>query len=446
MQSYSDRDFLNNDLTNATIDFSLQNSVTNLTVAMLASAAKTSDLNTSALSTQVATADAIKSYADGLLGANDAMVYKGVIDASGNPNYPAGDAGHTYKISVAGKIGGASGINVEVGDMVICLVDSTVTGDHATVGANWNIIQVNIDGSVVGPASSTDNAIVRFDGVTGKIIQNGLASVDDSGSVNIPTGQAYEINNVDILTADTLGSSVVTSSLTTVGTLSSGNATAVVDAATDALAGKVELATNAETQTGTDATRAVTPAGLASIGYTKYYTSTISNSTGATITAGTHGLTTALFAFVQDASRATHTGTADLSTGYDWATTNQDFSINVNGAGATTVNLITLTTDVATTVTAINAAFTTAGVSGVEAFASGINVGIRTTANGIGQSFVLAAGTTDALVTLGLTAGTYTGTGYNNSLIDTVIDDANQDVTWSVDTVAINGRIIIFGI
>ena len=368
---------------------------------------------------------------------------------STNPDYPAANAGDTYKISVAGKIGGASvpNVEVEVGDMIICLVDSTATGDHATVGANWNIIQVNIDGSVVGPASSTDNAIVRFDGFTGKVIQDGLASVDDSGSVNIPTGQAYEINNVDILTANTLGSSVVTSSLTAVGTLTTGNATAVVDAATDALAGKVELATNAETQTGTDATRAVTPAGLDSLSLLKQpYTATFSNSTGATVTAGTHGFTTVLFAIVQDASSATHTGTANLSTGFDWATTNQDFSINVNGTGATTVNLTTLTTNVATTVTAINAAFTTAGVSGVEAFASGINVGIRTTANGIGQSFILASGTTDALVTLGLTAGTYTGTGYNNSLIDTVIDDATQDVIWTVDTVAINGRIIIFGI
>ena len=192
MKSYVDRDFLNNDVTNATIDFSLQTAVTNLTVAMLASAAKTSDLSVSALSTQVATADAIKSYADGLLAANDAMVYKGVIDASGNPNYPAGDAGDTYKISVAGKIGGASvpNVEVEVGDMIICLVDSTATGDHATVGANWNIIQVNIDGSVVGPASSTDNAIARFDGFTGKVIQDGLASVDDSGSVNIQIGRA----------------------------------------------------------------------------------------------------------------------------------------------------------------------------------------------------------------------------------------------------------------
>ncbi len=36
-------------------------------------------------------------------------------------------------------------------------------------------------GDVVGPASATDNAIVRFDSTTGKLVQNSDASVDDSG-------------------------------------------------------------------------------------------------------------------------------------------------------------------------------------------------------------------------------------------------------------------------
>ena len=37
-------------------------------------------------------------------------------------------------------------------------------------------------GDVVGPASSTDNAVVRFDGVTGKLIQNGVATETDAGA------------------------------------------------------------------------------------------------------------------------------------------------------------------------------------------------------------------------------------------------------------------------
>jgi hypothetical protein len=82
------------------------------------------------------------------LASNDAMLYKGAIDASSNPNYPAADAGFTYRISVAGKIGGASGPNVEIGDMIISHVDGSAAGNHATVGANWDIIQSNVDGAV----------------------------------------------------------------------------------------------------------------------------------------------------------------------------------------------------------------------------------------------------------------------------------------------------------
>lgn len=96
-----------------------------------------------------ATQKAVKTYTGQIVAAQDAMVYKGVIDCSANPNYPAADAGWTYRISVAGKIGGASGVVVQVGDIAICLTDSTASGNQATVGANWNVIQANIDGALV---------------------------------------------------------------------------------------------------------------------------------------------------------------------------------------------------------------------------------------------------------------------------------------------------------
>ena len=39
-------------------------------------------------------------------------------------------------------------------------------------------------GNVAGPASSTDNAIARFDGTTGKIIQNSGVIVSDTNDVS----------------------------------------------------------------------------------------------------------------------------------------------------------------------------------------------------------------------------------------------------------------------
>jgi hypothetical protein len=100
----------------------------------------------------------VKTYAAGLIAANDAMTYEGAIDCSANPNYPAADAGHTYKISVAGKIGGGSGVNVQVGDTIICSVDASAAGNHATVGANWVILQNNLE------AASSAEANAKSDG------------------------------------------------------------------------------------------------------------------------------------------------------------------------------------------------------------------------------------------------------------------------------------------
>lgn len=75
------------------------------------------------------------------------MIYKGAVDGSANPNYPAADAGWVYIVSVAGKIGGASGVDVEAGDILVCKVDATSSGNQATVGANWDVLQTNLIGA-----------------------------------------------------------------------------------------------------------------------------------------------------------------------------------------------------------------------------------------------------------------------------------------------------------
>ena len=55
----------------------------------------------------------------------------------------------------------------------------TITGS----GASRNL-SVPVNPNVVsGPASATDNALARFDGTTGKLIQNGLITADDAGNV-----------------------------------------------------------------------------------------------------------------------------------------------------------------------------------------------------------------------------------------------------------------------
>jgi hypothetical protein len=151
--------------------------------------------------TKVASQKAGKAYINALLEANDAMVYKGVIDCGGNPDYPAAEAGHTYRISVAGKLGGASGENVEVGDMAICVADSTASGDQAAVGEFWNIIQVNIDGNVVAlsPFISVDDNIPKYSGTSGRILEDSGVAISDV------TGHIADTANPHSVVADQVG-------------------------------------------------------------------------------------------------------------------------------------------------------------------------------------------------------------------------------------------------
>jgi hypothetical protein len=101
-----------------------------------------------------------KNYMDQLIGANDAMVYKGGIDCSANPNYPAGEIGWTWKVTVAGKIGGASGTVVEAGDTIICSENNS-GGTEATVGSKFTIIQGNIDGALYDGLFSSTGLLKR---------------------------------------------------------------------------------------------------------------------------------------------------------------------------------------------------------------------------------------------------------------------------------------------
>jgi hypothetical protein len=119
-----------------------------------------------------------------ILGSADAMQYKGILDCSTNPNYPVGNAGEIYRVSVAGKIGGASGAVVEINDLIMCNTDGTSAGDQATVGTKWNVIQTNIDGAVISADTvAVDGQIIVESGTSGKIIKKSVASIDATGKM-----------------------------------------------------------------------------------------------------------------------------------------------------------------------------------------------------------------------------------------------------------------------
>lgn len=187
-------------LTNASISGSA-NTISNLTTAMFATNVVDTDGTLAANSdTRLASQKATKTYLDQIIAAADAMVFKGVIDCSANPNYPAADRGWTYKVSVAGKIGGASGTTVDVGDTLLCITDGTASGTQAAVGAQWNIVQANLVGAVTGPASSTSGNFASFNGTGGTVIQ-------DSGKAT-PSGVVVGTTDTQTLTNKTLTAAV----------------------------------------------------------------------------------------------------------------------------------------------------------------------------------------------------------------------------------------------
>jgi hypothetical protein len=82
-----------------------------------------------------------------------------------------------------------------------------LTTDGATT-LSWTADNAGT-GDVVGPASATDNAIVRFDGTTGKLVQNSAATIaDTSGDI---TAGKYNGNTVTTGTGTlTLGTGSIT--------------------------------------------------------------------------------------------------------------------------------------------------------------------------------------------------------------------------------------------
>lgn len=83
--------------------------------------------------------------------------FKGTLDCSANPNYPAASKGDAYVTSVAGKIGGASGTNVDVGDWIIATADNA-GGTQAAVGTSWSIIEHNLTGALQAANNLSDVA------------------------------------------------------------------------------------------------------------------------------------------------------------------------------------------------------------------------------------------------------------------------------------------------
>lgn len=114
-----------------------------------------------------------------LLGANDALVFKGIIDGEHPLPTTGYEVGHTYRVNTAGTYAGQK---CEQGDLIICIADALSTSTP-----HWTVAQTNIDGAVIGPNTSTANAVSTFADETGKVIKdNPAVTIDNTGLFTAP--------------------------------------------------------------------------------------------------------------------------------------------------------------------------------------------------------------------------------------------------------------------
>jgi hypothetical protein len=120
-----------------------------------------------------------------------------LFSISGSPITTSGTLAMTYSGTALPVVNGGTGETSYTNGQLLIGNTTGNTLTKATLTAGTGVTITNGSGSitiassggtgdVTGPASSTDNAITRFDSTTGKIVQNSLVTVADDGAITAP--------------------------------------------------------------------------------------------------------------------------------------------------------------------------------------------------------------------------------------------------------------------
>ena len=124
---------------------------------------------------------------------SEAMIFKGTLGTGGTvTSLPTThSAGDTYKVITAGTYAGK---NCHVGDLIICVKDST---DTSNIDTHWTVFEGNPDGSVTSSStSSTNGHVAVFDGTSGKIVKDSGFTIKTS----VPENAKFTDSTYDVAT------------------------------------------------------------------------------------------------------------------------------------------------------------------------------------------------------------------------------------------------------
>lgn len=164
--------------------------------------------NTLSGNTMTASANGALGSRDGIaLARNDRVLVKDESSAAKNGIYFVLDLGSSTSKWRLGRAPDADQA-WEVSSGLACAVEAgTVNGGKVFLLTTANPITLNTTaiafgevggGGFSGPGSSTDNALARYDGTTGALLQNGLVTESDTGSLSIPAGQTVDGRDLSV--------------------------------------------------------------------------------------------------------------------------------------------------------------------------------------------------------------------------------------------------------